>query len=138
MEITSAEVQSVITECLYSADELEAADKDEKGVPAGAIVVDGIVTLWAFHPGRVADNKEKIGTMLLEMRDEFHVAKGGGWSFLNLCEDRHGNHWGEHRTMGQLCALAIASGQGKWTIPREMWATMPGGLPYIGFEVEVP
>jgi hypothetical protein len=54
---------------------------------------------------------------------------------LSLFEDKHGNHWGEHINMNELCVLAIGLKLGNWCLPREMWTAFPGGMPYIGFDV---
>jgi hypothetical protein len=44
---------------------------------------------------------------------------------------KHGEHWGEHPTMGMLFALGIGAGLASYPIPREMWSALPGGVPYV-------
>lgn len=61
--------------------------------PKHAIYVDGIVNKYAFNPERIAASKRDIDALLSELPDNFIRSKGGGWSFLNACEDRHGNLW---------------------------------------------
>lgn len=70
--------------------------------------------------------------MLDKLPEQFHEATGGGWSFLNACNDRHGNQWtGLHQRMEQLFQLGIALGRVSYCLPREFWSAMPGGVPYI-------
>jgi len=125
-------VEAVFKTCLYEDHEL-VGDQ----LPGDAMVIDGITSKWGLHPGRVTEHKAEITEWLREIGDEFHMSKGGGWSFLNLCNDKHGNQWtGLHRIMELLCVLAIATKQGKWLMPREMWAVFPGGVPYVGFDLD--
>jgi hypothetical protein len=57
---------------------------------------------------------------------------GGGWSFLNFCQDRHGTLWtGMHQTCEELIVLGIGLGMVKWCLPRGMWDALPGGMPYL-------
>jgi hypothetical protein len=93
---------------------------------------EGIVGAFSFSKARIAEHTSQIGVLLAELPDEFQAGKGGGWSFLNACNDRHGNLWtGEHRTMEALFCLGIAAGKAKWLMPREMWDAFPGGMPYV-------
>lgn len=96
-----------------------------------AILVDGIMLSVRFDPEALADNKELITTWLLELPEPFRTSSGGGWSFLQACEDRHGNLWtGEQRIMEQLFLLGMGIGKVKSLAPRVMWAVLPGGMPY--------
>jgi hypothetical protein len=52
-------------------------------------------------------------------------------SFLNACMDRHGNHWAEHQTIDFLLCLGLATDQVAFCLPREIWAALPGGMPYF-------
>jgi hypothetical protein len=106
------------------------------GTADGAILVEGIVNNFGFSQTAIDSHREEIAGLLNEMPPEFHKAGGGGWSFLNLCLDKHGNQWGEHRNMEVLCCLGIAAGMAKWLLPREVWSALPGGVPYVGFDTE--
>lgn len=130
-KLSSDRVRAVMTECLFEDSEIV----DGKP-PADAVLVSGIVSSYAFHPGRVEESRAAIAEMLGELPDEFMATGGGGMSFLNACMDRHGNHWAEHPTMGALFALGEAAGLAKPIFPREMWSILPGGMPY--FVVTVP
>jgi len=96
------------------------------------ILVHGIVQNVGFHKERLTSHKDDVISMLDQLPDDFQPQKGGGMSFLNMCMDKNGEQWtGEHRTMEHLCMLSIALGLADWGMPREMWAIMPGGMPYF-------
>lgn len=106
--------------------------------PEKPVVVDGIIHRMKMLPSRIEEQKNKIQEILDEMPPEFHKSKGGGWSFLNLCNDRHGNQWtGMHALMEYVVILALASGMGKFLMPRECWKSFPGEMPYIVFDTSV-
>lgn len=70
--------------------------------------------------------------MCEQLPESFHESKGGGWSFLNMCEDKGGNQWsGTHKTMEQLLCLGMAMNKMKILLPREVWKIFPGGMPYV-------
>lgn len=131
-KLTSEAVDALVRKCLFTPEEAPDGDKPIGAViPDGAIIVDGIVRSWGFHAGRVAEAANAIGDLLAELPDEFHASKGGGWSFLNACNDRHGQQWGEHRQMEALFCLGIAAGKARWLMERDMWDAFPGGMPYV-------
>ena len=105
----------------------------------GFIPAEGITSNVGFHPGRLASYREEIRAMIRELPDAFMVTGGGGMSFLNLCENRHGEQWtGFHQRVEQLCQLAIGLGMGSYCLPRSYWAVMPGGVPYVQFNPDAP
>ena len=103
------------------------------GQEEGALVVKGIMRTFGFAPDKIASHKEEIRELLNDMPDDFHISKGGGMSFLNLCMDRHGEQWAEHSTMEELIALGEAAGMASYPLPREMWGALPGMVPYVTF-----
>jgi hypothetical protein len=120
------EVDAVITDCLFAENELI----DGKP-PEGAVLIEGIATSYVFHPGRIAAHTLKIAELCGELLPDFHKSGGGGQSFLNLCQDKHGEQWGEHFECEKLLVLAIATDQGGYLIPRAMWKVLPGAVPYV-------
>lgn len=124
----ATQVDAIFRHCLYDDDEIQANTP-----PADAVIVHGIVRSYGFHPGRLNDHKEEIRKILDQMPIEFHAAGGGGWTFLNLCNTRSGEQWGEHPTMEQLVVLAIGSKMGQYTLPRDIWSILPGSMPYVVF-----
>lgn len=122
MKDKAEKVRELMIDCLHGKQE-------------GALIIEGIIRKFAFSPEKIALHKEEIRSLLDDMPAEFHIATGGGWSFLNLCNDRHGEQWtGMHRTMEELVALGEAAGMAKFLMPRDMWSMFPGGMPYIVFE----
>lgn len=126
MRALAERVDKVIKDCLYKAEEIP----DGKP-PVDAVIVKGIVRDFAFHPGRLAAHRADVAAMCDELPDNFHKSKGGGWSFLNLCMDKHGNQWGEQSDGEALVVLAVGTEQGGYPLPREMWNVLPGGMPYV-------
>ncbi len=95
------------------------------------VVAEGVTRNVGFHPERLKSHKAEIEAILAELSPEFHETGGGGMSFLNACNDKHGNQWtGLHQRMEQLFQLGIGIGKVKCLMPREMWSALPGGMPY--------
>ena len=119
-------VEKIFFDCLFKSEEI----KEDK-IPEDAILVDGITNKFGFHPNRILQHKNEIIALLNELPENFHVNKGGGWSFLNACIDKDGNQWGEHRNIEQLVCLGIGIKRVSYNLPRELWSALPGSLPYF-------
>src|SRR4030042_2298665 len=74
-------VNAIFMDCLFK----EGEDTSKP------IKVEGIVRNIGFHPERLESHKAEIAAMLDELPDEFKESGGGGMSFLNACNDKHGN-----------------------------------------------
>ena len=121
-------VEEILVDCLYKSDEVD----DETDVPEGAVVVQGILSTYGLHPERLESHREEITGMLKELPEQFLQSVGGGWSFLNACQDRNDVQWtGLHVRMEQLFCLGIGLDLAAWATPREMWKSFPGGMPYV-------
>ena len=119
--LSSEQVNAIFTDCLFQDDE----DTSEH------IKAEGITMTVGFHPERLESHRVEIEAMLGELPDEFQESGGGGWSFLNACNDKHGNQWtGSHQRMEHLFQLGIAIGKVEYQFSREMWHALPGGMPY--------
>lgn len=142
MQLSDQLISDLIGKCLYTAEELEPyaaalklqerkREEVKQGsdkLPPGALVIDGIVRNFVFHPGRVAECRDTIREMLDQLPDDYK----DGYTFLNLCNDKHGTLWtGLQRTMEALVVLAIAADLMEYCMPRFMWAVLPGGMPYV-------
>ncbi len=118
-------VEEIFLDCLF-----KEGEDTSNHVPA-----EGITMMVGFHPERLESHREEIKALLAELPDEFKSSErggGGGWSFLNACMDRHGQQWtGLHKIMEQLVTLGVALGLVDYTLPRDMWGVMPGGVPYF-------
>lgn len=122
----ASEVHSLMSECLA-----EQFDSD------GVIKVDAVVSSFAFDGAKINARSERIKALLSVMHSNFHKQHGGGWSFLQLPMDADGIQWGEQLEAEALVALAIAAGMGQFTLPRDMWSALPGGVPYVVFDTRV-
>lgn len=126
-KLSADRVSRTFRECLFTEEEAAAP-----GAKATAVVGDGVMHKIGFHPARLAAADTAIAEMLGELPSEFMAAAGGGWSFLNACNDRHGDLWtGKHATIDLLLSLGLASGRCQYVMPREMWSILPGGMPYF-------
>ena len=123
MENIAQKVHETFMNCLFS--EGEPTDNH--------VIAEGVKTKVGFHPERLKAAEPTIAAILDEMPDEFKKTGGGGWTFLNFCNDKHGNQWADlHKTMDELVMLGIATGKVSFQImPRELWSTLPGGMPYL-------
>lgn len=129
LHITPDQVEAVFSDSL-------AATQDGPLV----VVVHGIMHAYALDRVKLKQHRDEIFAMLREMQPQFHQDEGGGWSFLNLCEDRHGDLWtGEHWTMEKLICLGMGL-EVVWLAPseREGWGILPGGMPYVVISLDHP
>lgn len=129
MKLTSENVKAVLSDCFYTDDEVA------EGAVENSLVIESLTMKIGLHPGRVDQHREEIKSMLEDVREKFFLNSGGGGSFLELCETKDGVQWGQHRDMESLCVLAIAASLGQWCAPQEMWMLLPGGMPYIVFDL---
>jgi len=118
--LSAERVHEIFLDCLFK-------DSEDSSNPVKA---EGIVTNVGFHPERLASHRADIEALLDELPDAFKKSGGGGWSFLNACDDRHGNQWGQHPDMERLFQLGIAIEKVELLSPREMWPMLPGSMPY--------
>jgi len=109
---------------------LDCLFKDKPTV-GGYVKAEGITLSVGFNPESLAKNTEKIHDFLMQLPSPFHQAHGGGYSFLGACEDSTGLQWtGMHKDMEELFLLGVATGYVKCLLPREIWNSLPGGVPY--------
>ena len=126
------ELHKIFLDCLYKDGEIPT----DGSIPKDAVLVDGIVTNIGFEPNRLKANKPKILELAKSIvTDPFMKGTGDGMSFLQLCEDREGNQWGEHRNMEQLVLLCKGLGMADYCLPKEFWGALPGGVPYVWFDL---
>lgn len=92
------------------------------------VKVEGIMSNFDFHPQRLEEQRELVTALLAELPAEFKK----GYTFLNFCMNKNGELWtGEHRVCEQLIVMAIGLDLMSYCMPRDMWAILPGGVPYI-------
>ena len=129
--ISSARIESMICDCLFTDAEMPTADSP---VPEGTILVEGIVAKFGFHPERLASHRVEVAAMLDELPDSFHYrdGEGVGESFLRGCMTQAGEQWTDvHRSVEGLFVLGLGLGLVVYVLPRLLWPAMPGGLPIL-------
>src|SRR5580698_3030512 len=125
--IDAQKLHSVFLDCLYRNEEIEA---NQNQIPEGTVLVEAIQATIGFHPDRLESHREEVRNMLSDLPLQFRKGIGGGWSFLNACNDKDGNLWtGEHKTVMELVALGIGLGLAGYCLPRSMWDALPGSMP---------
>lgn len=119
--LSPARVEEIFKACHTDAEE-----------PADNLVLVDAITWKAYLDiGKLAEHHDEIVEMLMELPEQFRESGGGGWSFLQACDDRHGVQWtGFHMIMAMLFALGEGIGKVKSLLPRDMWVALPGGMPY--------
>ena len=128
--IDESEVINTVAYCLYDNKELE--NYEEGTAPPDTVIVKGITTIFGFQPQRLEEQREQVKDWLESLPDQFRASGGGGWSFLNMCEDRDGNQWADtHKGMEGLMCLGIGLGMVEYCVSREHWDSLYGGMPYI-------
>lgn len=131
MLIDPNEVRSVFEDSLMTEEDMEATFKETGDFPA-TVTVEGLVRTVVFDAGRLEKNRDKVINLLRGLPDEFARNKGGGWSFLNACQDRDGELWsGFHRDAEALLMLGMGLNLCGRLGPREMDSALPGGVPYF-------
>ena len=115
MELNAENVKTLFRECLSD---------EENGTATYGIMAN----VYMNTEGKEDD----IKSLLDQLPDAFKVGHGGGMSFLNMCVTKDDVQWtGMHQIMEELVLMGIASDQASFTLPKEMWAVLPGQMPYI-------
>lgn len=122
MELTPSNVEKTFNECLFKEGE-SASDYIE---------AHSIMMRVGFHPERIKEKQKDIEGMLCQLHGNFMQSNGGGWTFLNACLNKDGEQWtGEHLTIDCLLALGIAIKKVEFQLARELWQSLPGGMPFF-------
>jgi hypothetical protein len=123
-----AEIRDIMLHCMFQDDEIGA----DRKAPEGAVIAEGIVQTYGFHPERLKSRSSEVGQLLLRLPTTFFKSQGGGWSFLNACNTNEGEQWtAYHRDMEELICLGIGLDFCSFATKRETWNAFPGGMPYV-------
>lgn len=122
-------IKEILIDCLFRDNEIDSDSKPKNNIEP--VIGYGIMGNVGFHPDRIENHRSEIIEMLNELPTEFHKDSGGGWSFLNMVNDKNGIHWGEHQDAEHLMQLGTALGKVEVQLPREIWSALPGGVPYL-------
>lgn len=124
LELTVDNVVRIFMDCLFKDEEIK------EGRPICEFTItNGIMKNVVFNTARINQYKTQIAE-LVGMLPRIDAAE----SFLNLCNDKNGNQWADlHQTMEQLVQLGIASEILAYfpVDDRKVWASFPGGMPFI-------
>ena len=121
-KLTSENVTETFKSCLYG---------DNSNIES-AKIVEGVMMKVGFNPDKLIEKKEDIQEMLSQLPKEFQKSGGGGYTFLNACQDAEGNQWtGLHQVVDELLCLGLAIDKISFPLPKEMWSVLSGGMPYF-------
>lgn len=115
-------IQEVFMKCLFESHEVNGRE-----IPEDAVKAEGIQRTFYFHPGRLNENQDNIKKFINQLPDVFEE----GYTFLDMPMTKSGVQWGEHRNCEQLLVLGIALDLMEYVMPRELWSSLPGGMPYV-------
>jgi len=121
MELTTENVKKILYGCFFNAGE----------DTTNHIKAQGVRGPLGFHPERLENHRSEIEQLLKQLPIEFMKSGGGGSSFLNACCRADGEQWGEQSNVDELICLGVAIGRVHFLAPRNMWAILPGGMPYF-------
>ena len=120
--LTADVVKELYSDCTLREDEI----KNEEPI-VDFVLGEGVGSTSVFSAERIEKNKGTIALLFDELGqiDE-------GISFLVMCNDKYDRQWtGFHSIVDGLVQLGIASGVVQYTLPRDMWDILPGGMPYV-------
>lgn len=121
MLISAERIHEIFHDCLF-----REGEPHEVFLPARGLTMN-----VGLHPQRTESYADEIHSILLNLPDEFQEKSGGGYTFMNMVLDKDGNHCMEQMTAQELLMLGLATGWACTPMPRELWAVLPGGVPYI-------
>lgn len=123
MQLTAENVNNIFTECL------SAGDPD---TGANEIIGNGVIQDFQFNRQKLNSRRNDIESMIDQLPDVFKQSVGGGWSFLNIVDNKDGEQWTDlHQTAEQLLALGTAINKMGFNAPKTLWPSLPGGMPYV-------
>lgn len=129
-------IRQIVTDSLFKKEELEDQNTEPGKeppvkIPEGALIGNGIVNQFAFHPERLESHRKEIIHLLRTLPAEFMKTKGGGMTFLHMPFNFAGRQWGEQVNASELCAIGSALGLVEFPLPKELWSALPGSVPYV-------
>lgn len=126
--LNASRVNEILMDCLLTNDQIEDG-RPKQGIDV--IYASSVMNQFGLQKVKVNEHEKEIKSLLSLIDPSF--AKG--MSFLNMCMDKDGNHWGEHRNCDELLALGNAVGCAE-IITALPAASLPGGMPYILINAE--
>ena len=127
-KLTAENVNDMMKVCLYKSP--DGQKPAPENLPEDSILIEGVIYSYLFSRDKIEQFAGMIDPWLDQLHPNFH-ADTGGWSFLNACETRDGVLWGEHVDAERLMCLGIAAGRVEISLPRDLWPSLPGEMPYF-------
>ena len=133
VKLSSNSVGDVFRSCLFSEEELT-----ESGLPASAMVkVEAVADTYGFSQANLETVKDNIIELLMQLSESFFKGIGDGDSFSNAVRNDRGIVWTKSQVeVDQLLALGLGIGMITYSLPRDMWAILPGGMPYFTINMD--
>jgi len=130
--INAERIREILIDSLFNNDEVVNGE-----LPESAVIANGVMLKIGFHKERLEKHRNEVKEILDNLPVSFkgpEFGGEGGDSFLNMCVDKNGEQWGEHKNMDELCVLSIALDLGIFMLPREIWSILPGNMPYFSIK----
>lgn len=131
--IDADEIREIVIDSFYPG--IQPGDE----IPENALKIQGIMRTFVFNPERLETHRAQVVAIIDQLHTEFLAEDeggGGGWSFLNLCMTKDDMQWGEHMNCEDLIVIATGLGLCEYSMPRQFWSALPGGMPYVVFRKE--
>lgn len=119
-KLTQQNVSHILAKCIHT----------EKAPYASCLTikVEGIYQDFVLNKGALAAERQHIEDMLNELPKGFKQ----GWSFGEMYRTEDGRQWAyKIRDMEALMVLGVAIGWLKYPVPKNLWWSLPGGMPYV-------
>lgn len=129
MNIIAQKVNDIFLDSLFLAHEV--SDNPEANKP---LIVNGIKNPVGLNKVRLEKNREEI-TSIMKSMDKRFFKESGGYSVLLLGLDINGTQWADPQHIYQFIVLVLGLDLAYFNMPREAWHSLPGGMPYITFNM---
>lgn len=114
---------------------VECAIPNGKRVKKDSIIVDGVSGPQAFRKDILETHRTNVKMMLAELPPKYFTS--GGATFNDLWDHSDGTRWtGTLSVMDMLLMLGLALGYVQYILPRDLWVTLPGRLPWLSINLE--
>jgi len=127
------QVELAFKDCLFHNEEIP----QDGTLPSNAVLVEGVAHKFALHDARLEIKRQQVVKWLNLLPHQFHKSGGGGWSFLNACIQDDGKQWTGLQLIAELLlCMGVGLGLVKCQVPRELWQSLPGSVPYYVIDTE--
>ena len=120
IRLTDGNVTRILNRCIIP-----------EGVPVvgyTTVEVEGIHKDFVFNSSILDTERQHIEEMLKQLPKGFKQ----GRSFGEMYRTESGRQWtGNIKNMEALMVLGAAIGKVKYPVPKSLWWSLPGGMPYV-------